>query len=298
MNNIAEPNPVSGAGSNNQQTPSGGGQTGQSNDFDPIMEDIDAVFGGLEDPSSQPGSGNGIAASGGPDIVSQTGTQHTPDETAGMTPQQLAAHFQSKYDKLNAEYSRVLPEYEKYKNVADFVNQVYDDPTVKQAFLAEVAPDLYKPADPYEGLQEQLKKEFGEDFTPDDDEAAKPLSKTWRYYKRVEELYKNISDKQSGLVPMTLKELRAQKKAQAEAAQLAALQEKDEIMRDLHWTESDWQDLVSWVPQLKTKHLAKWRQHLRRTAKSGKAPNLVNQFGGYTVTSKPGVFNELDSFFG
>jgi hypothetical protein len=298
MSNIADPNPLSGADSNSQQTGAGGGQTGQSNDFDPIMADIDSVFGGLEDSSSQGGSGNGIKTSGGPDIVGQTGQQHAPDETTGMSAQQLAAHFQSKYDKLNAEYSRVLPEYEKYKNVADFVNQAYDDPSVKAAFLSELAPDLYKPADPYEGLQEQLKKEFGEEFTPDDDEAARPLSKTWRYYKRVEELYKNISDKQSGQIPMTLKELRAQKKAQAEAARNAAAQEKAEIMKDLNWTESDWQDLEQWVPQLKTKHLAKWRQHLKRSAKSGRAPNLVNQFGGHTVTSKPGVFNELDSFFG
>lgn len=298
MNNIGNPNPTEGAQSNNQPSNIGGGQTGQSNDFDPIMADIDSVFGGLEDGSSAGGQGNGITSKGGPDILGNQGNQQAPDETAGMTPQQLAAHFQSKYDKLQAEYSRVKPEYEKYKNVAEFVNQVYEDPNVKNAFLAEIAPDLYKPTDPYDSLQEQLKKEFGEDFTPDDDEAAKPLSKSWRYYKRVDDLYKEIQAKGNLAAPKTLKELRAERKAQQDAAKREAELEKAEIMRELNYTEEDWQDLVSWVPQLKTKHLAKWRQQLKRAAKNGKAPNLVNQFGGHTVLNKPGMFSELETFFG
>lgn len=295
MNDIGNPNPNTGADENGQPTGSSEGLKGQPNGFDPIMADIEAAFGSQDDSSSMGGTANGISSTSN-NANGQSGSQQAQDDTAGMTPAQLAAHFQSKYDKLNAEYSRVKPEYERYKSVADFVNQVYEDPTVKQAFLADVAPDVFKPADPYEALQEQLKKEFGEDFTPDDDEATKPLTKTWRYYKRVDELYKDISSRQNSGVPKTLKELRAERKAQQEAQSRDAEAEKADIMKELNWTESDWQDLVSWVPQLKTKHLAKWRQGMRR--KSGSAPNLVNQFGGHPVTTKPPVFGELDKYFG
>ena len=297
MNDIANPNPNNGAGNGAQQTPSGGGQTDRSNDFDPIMADIDAAFGDVLDPSSLEGSADGMGLDGG-NINKGSGQQQAQDETVGMSAQELAAFFQSKYDKANAELSRVKPEYEKYKSVADFVNQVYEDPVVKQAFLSEVAPDVFKPADPYDALQEQLKKEFGEDFTPDDDEASKPLSKTWRYYKRVDELYSDITSKRNSMVPKTLKELREARKAEQLAKAREAEEEKAEIMRELNWTESDWQDLLSWVPQLKTKHLAKWRQGMRKKSKGGSAPNLVNQFGGHSVNNKPGVISELDKFFG
>lgn len=297
MDNIGNPNPKDGAGNSAQQTPSGGGQTGQSNDFDPIMADIDAAFGDVLDPSSSGGTANGMDFMGG-NIDGKSGQQQAQDETVGMNAQELAAFFQSKYDKAQAELSRVKPEYERYKSVADFVNQVYEDPVVKQAFLAEVAPDVFKPADPYDALQEQLKKEFGEDFTPDDDEASKPLSKTWRYYKRVDELYSDITSKRNSAVPKTLKELRESRKAQQEAQAREAEAEKADIMRELNWTESDWQDLLGWVPQLKTKHLAKWRQGMRRKSKGNSAPNLVNQFGGHSVNNKPGVISELDKFFG
>lgn len=275
---------------------SGGNQTGKSNDFDPIMEDIDATFGNLDSSSSLDSENDGSRLFGGDNINQQSGAQQA-DETAGMTPAQLAAFFQSKYDKLNAEYSKVKPEYEKYKNIAEFVNQVYEDPDVKQAFLAEVAPELYKPADPYESLQEQLKKEFGEDFTPDDDEAARPLTKSWRYYKRVDELYKDLSSKQNNKVPKTLKELREARIAAQQAQQAQAEQDKAEIMQEMGWTEADWNDFVSWVPQLKAKHLAKWRQHMKKRPKSN-APNLVNQFGGHTVNNKPQFMSDLDKYFG
>jgi len=295
MDNIENPNPTGGAGNNEQPVAPGGSPKGQSNDFDPIMADIEATFGGSGDPSSTDGTANGMTFPGD-NIGEKSGQQQTQDETVGMTPAQLAAHFQSKYDKLNAEFSRVKPEYEKYKSVAEFVNQVYEDPTVKQAFLADVAPDVFKPADPYEALQEQLRKEFGEDFTPDDDEASRPLTKTWRYYKRVDELYKDITSNQNRGVPKTLKELRADRKAQQETQSRDAEIEKMDIMKELNWTDADWQDLVSWVPQLKTKHLAKWRQGMRR--KTSSAPNLVNQFGGHPVNNKPGVISDLDKFFG
>lgn len=297
MTNIADPNPNVGAGNTSNQTPNGGGQTGQSNDVDPIMADIDGMFGDLDDSSSPDGQGNGSSPFGGDNIAGQSGDQQTSDPTAGMSPAELAAFFQSKFDKLQAEYSRVKPEYEKYKSVAEFINQVYEDPAVKQAFIAELAPDLVKPSDPYESLQEQLAKEFGEDFTPDDDEAAKPLTKSWRYYKRVDELYKDLSSKQNPGVPKTLKQLREEREMQQRVAQQQAEQEKNEVLKELNWTEADWQDFVSWVPQLKAKHLAKWRQQMKKRSKGG-APNLVNQFGGHTVNNKPGFMSDLDKFFG
>jgi len=295
---ITNPNPASG---DVKLGPDGNPivQDPASANADPIMDNIDALFG-----STQPASGGGMDTSGTP-AVDQDGRPITVDSTGrptpvnpfdGMTAEQRAAHFQSLYNKLENEHKELKPAYDKYKDVAEFVNQVYEDENVRQAFLAEIAPDLVKPTDPYDALQVQLGKEFGEDFVPDEEEATKPLTKSWRYFKRVDELYKELSEKGSAGVPKTLKELRADREAAKLAANAEAEKERAQAMADMKWGQTDWNEYAQWLPKLKHKHLTKMFQNLR--GRKGTAPNLINQGGGTAPVSVPEMFKDLDNFFG
>lgn len=301
-NSIQDPIPASGDGLGS--SPEGddkGGKGSTAKAVDPMMADIETMFGET-DPNVASGDGSGTSGikavdeHGVPISAQQAGKQQSQESFDGMTAEQRATHFQSLYNKLENDYNEMKPQYDKYKNVADFVNQVYDDPVVKQAFLAELAPDLIKPTDPYEALQEQLGKEFGEEFVPDDDEAAKPLSKSWRYFKRVDELYKELSVKKDTGVPQSLKELRRTREEQVQTASANADKDRVQIMDDMKWSTTDWSEFSSWATKLEGKHLARWYGHLRKQKTT--APNLVNQVGGQSLATIPEVFKDLNNYFG
>lgn len=297
MTSIDTHNPTSGAAADVDPSVIGGGQGGPaSNDSDTIMADIDMLFGGDEPATSGGGRKDGTQQGGDDLMPRKQTTQPTDDPTKGMTAEQLAAHFQSIADKAQNKLSQIEPAYEKYKSAVEFLNQVYEDPKVRKAFIAQLEPDLIKPTDPYDALQEQLTKEFGADFVPDEDEANKPLTKSWRYLKRVDELYRDMSSRQNELVPKTLEEIRKERQQAQEAAAQEFEKERLDTMNELKWSQTDWTEFQSWAPKLKIKHLAKWYDHIRRA--KGKAPNLVNQFGGSPAKNMPEFFQQLDNMFG
>jgi len=266
---------------------------------DPRLGDIDSMFG-----SGSGASGNGTKPVGTPEfdgdgLPIDPDTGKKPPEVNpfdGMTPDQRATHFQSLYNKLENEHNQMKPDYDKYKSVADFVNQVYEDPQVKAAFLAELAPELVKPTDPYDALQAQLGKEFGQDFIPEETEASVPLSKTWRYHKRVDELYKQHAENQNAGAPKSLKELRLSREQALKDADAVNATERQEIMKENNWGQADWDDFSQWGGKLKTKHLSRYFEAGRK-ARRGKAPSLVNQ-GGSAPVGQPAAFENLTNFFG
>lgn len=295
MNNIGRTNPNDGDfGELDPMVGGGSGSGSQANVSDEVMADIDNLFGSGDLDASAGGGNNGITPGGGDNIPGTPQGPAQPD-LSGMSPEQLAAHFQSLYDKTNAWKQKVEPKLSELESVAEFLHQVYEDPEVKQAFLAELAPDLVKPQDPFQALQEQLVKEFGADFTPDDEEANKPLTKSWRYLKRVDELYRELQTKGNKGIPKSLKELREQRERDRQAQMQATLQEKQEIMRENNWTEADWVDFTQWGNKLRLKHLAKFKSGLQK--RGGKAPSLVNQFGGTPMQANQ-LKTQLDYFFG
>lgn len=297
MDNIGTPNPTLSADPTLDPTAAGGGQGVQSNDSDAIMADIDALFGSDDGTSLSGGRKDGTQPGRAvDDLMPRKQSTQPTDDTKKMTPEQLAAHFQSIADKAQNKLGQIEPAFEKYKSVADFLNQVYEDPKVRRAFIAQLEPDLIKPTDPYDALQEQLSKEFGAEFVPDEDEANKPLTKSWRYLKRVDELYRDISSKRDELVPKTLEELRKERQAQQERAMQDFEKERLDTMNELKWSQTDWNNFQAWAPKLKIKHLAKWYDHMQRA--KGKAPSLVNQFGGTATQSVPEFFQHLDNMFG
>jgi len=276
-----------------------GNKVQPQNETDPIMNDIDAMFGN-NDPGQALGDGTGDS---GTPVVDGEGLPVAPKKEDpqrafdGMSVEERATHFQSLLNKTENELNSIKPQYEQYKDVAEFVNQVYEDPEVKAAFLADIAPDLVKPSDPYASLQEKIGQEFGDDFVPDDDEATKPLTKSWRYFKRVDELYKDLTEKGAAKAPASLKALREQRAKDVKTQSEAADKERVDIMNDMKWGSTDWQEFSNWATKVEGKHLARWYAGLQGQ-KGAKAPNLVNQFGGQAPVSIPEHFKELNKHFG
>jgi len=287
MPNNIDPNAASGEGIQDSQ---GASQQADTN-VSPVSADIDAIFGSQASDDSLEGG----QAPGGDPLVADPGTQQ-PD-LAGMTPDELARMFQSKYDKAQAELQTIKPKVERADSLEGFVNSLYEDEEVRRAFLAEVEPDLVKPKDPYVALEEQLKKEFGEDYVPDDEDAKKPLTTSWKYYKRLDDLYKVAQDTQE-ILPKTLKELRADRKIKQDELATQNATMKTDILTKMKWQDTDYQRFTQWASALSGADLAKIYNFAQgRRSSAPNVPNLASQSGG-TAFMPNEINTELDKFFG
>jgi hypothetical protein len=256
---------------------------------DPVSQEIDAVFGG----GPEDIDGKGPMPTG--DKTSDGVTAEPETDYTGLSSDQLARMFQSKYDKTKVELDKAQQKLQMNTGLEDFIEKVYEDPEVRHAFLAEIAPDLVKPKDPYSVIEERLKKEFGQDFTPDDEEAKKPLSPTWKYYRRVDQLMTEI-EKNQAKIPSSLKELRDQRKRQRDEAMLAAEQERAKVLAEMKWQDQDFQQFSEWARKLNTKDLAKIYRYTR--ARSGARPRDISTIPG-VGSPQPNVnMADLNKFFG
>jgi hypothetical protein len=258
----------------------------EENDF---SKDIDSIFGSADDD----GSGSGKRPSGDKKPSGDSTSQEV--DYSNLNSEQLARMFQSRLDRKTAEFNQLSDKFKELEGIADFVEDVYDDEEVRQAFLSEIAPDLVTKKDPFGTLEETLKEEFGKDYAPDEEEARTPLSKSWRYYKRAEELYNEAKTKQAS-VPKSLTEIRDTRKAAKEAAAQAALDEKVKVKTAMKWDETAFNNFANWAKKMSATDLAKIYNFYVSKAQ-GKSPSLVNQGGGFAPAPSK-VMADLDNFFG
>ena len=284
-NNIAGQN-LSDSG---QQTSGEGAQVKADPKEEAFRQDIDSIFGGPASDGSQD-SGAGL---GGVD-PSQVKPSDRQEDYTGMSEAQLAKMFQSKYDKAQDSLNKVSQKAEHLSSLEDFFHNIYEDESVRRAFIAELEPDLITPKDPYDALEEQLKKEFGDDYVPDDDEAGKPLTKSWRYLKRVDELYKEQTSNKTNL-PKSLKELRTDRKTAQEASKLKVAEDRQQVLSTMKWEAPQYNAFVEWAGKINPLDLAKIYSFAMR--KQGGPPNLATQGGGQPFTPSQ-IQTELTSFFG
>lgn len=256
-----------------------------------LSRDIDALFG-------QPTS-DSLNEGGTPPENKDFGEldeQGQPDYT-GMNHEDLAKLFQSRYDKAQAELTKVKPKVERAESLESFINELYENQEVRRAFLAQVEPDLVKPKDPYVALEEQLKKEFGEDFLPDDNEAKKPFTESWRYYKKLDDLYSKINTNQNTQLPKTLEVVRAERKATLAAQKTADDEMKQKVLSTMKWQENDYKSFAGWVYKLSALDLAKIYNFAQQRRTVGHAPSVANQSGSKAHTPSE-IASELNKFFG
>lgn len=252
--------------------------------------EIDLIFGNA-DPNEDNGGSDSPGSIGEPASGAASTDEH--DELSGLNAEEIIKKLQSTKDKYRTQLDVTSKKLEQLQPLESFLNQIYEDAEIRRAFIAELEPELIKPKDPYTALQEQLGKEFGADFTPDDDEAKKPFTPSWRYYKRVDELLKNVNEQAQ--MPKSLKELREERKRQKEAAQRSAEEEKLKILSTMKWQDEHYNHFTKWVGSLSGTDLAKIYTYAMR--KQSKAPQLATASGGTSYTPNS-IVAELNKFFG
>lgn len=256
-----------------------------------LSTEIDALFG---TPASDSGSEGDDSAGGDPFAGDNDGVGQ-PDLT-GMSHEELAKMFQSKYDRAQAELNKTQPKVKRADSLESFVNDLYEKPEVRRAFLAQVEPDLVKPKDPYVVLEAQLKKEFGEEFIPDEEDAKKPFTSSWRYYKRLDDLYTK-EQSQSATLPKTLEELRTERTAKLADQQRADADMKTKVLSTMKWSDNDYKTFGDWVYKLSALDLAKIYNYAQQRRRGPAVPNLANAPGGRASTPNE-IASELKKFFG
>lgn len=115
-------------------------------------------------------------------------------QSANGDPDKIGRIWQSRHDKLMAEYNKTKTSYTDYEKKAQILEQIATDSNMLRAFVSKVAPDLLPSVDPAEMIKSALDKKFGEDFVPDEREAKMPWTKSGQYYKMANELYEQYEN--------------------------------------------------------------------------------------------------------
>lgn len=276
-----------------------------SNQTDSNDNDITDVFG-------EPSKGGAEAASEIDELFGFAGDTEKSDtklpsgdpsissmepNTKKMTPDEYMRELQSRADKATSQLKMLEAQNKELSGAAEFVNQLYEDPEVFNALVAEINPELVKPSTPEDFIRKNLQKEFGEDFVPDENEENVRGSRTWLYNKRADDLYGEAL-KHSSAVPETVKSLRQKRAAAAKEMQAKAQQEKQAILSNLKWNDDQYNGFLNWANKVSTLDFAKIYQYAQNKKSGGmKAPNLANVPGG-SPKNTSAYMQELNEFFG
>lgn len=254
---------------------------------DPVMADIDSIFGEPGDTSS--GGSKKKTSSDNPPSKPQDG------EVFGLpkNPQIPLSKLQSERDKYKADNERMTKELQQYKSVADFTSSLWDDAEARHAFIATLEPDLVKPKDPLTFVKEELKKEFGEGFSPNAEDVD-PIQ-AQLYNARMQELYGEWKNKGKEL-PKDLKELRARRSAAAKKAQSEAQAVKRKIVEDFKWDDAAWEEFTQWGSGFTLYHLAKVFSKAKGNKRASAPPLPLNRGGSPLAGSQ--YREHLDNMFG
>lgn len=197
---------------------------------------------------------------------------------AGLPKEEaLARSFQSRYDKSQEEIKALQGSLQQKAKVENFLAEVMDDPQVFEAFVAELRPELIKPKDVSEQIQTALKKEFGEEFEPDDSKVRIPGSKDWLYAKKAEELYTKLTSTGADRV-LPLKELRALREQQKAEQDALVQREIATVKQQMHWDDTQLQGFQQWAAQVKPVDLAQIYLSLTQQAQI-RTPFAANHTG-------------------
>ncbi|HUV85175.1 MAG TPA: hypothetical protein VMV86_05650 [Methanosarcinales archaeon] len=234
-------------------------------------EDVEAIFGTQESGEANDSAGR-----------TSTGSNQTGQEDyTGKTADEIARMFQSRYDKANNMATSLQQENARLKEFESFFNTIYEDEQVKEAFLYELAPDKFKPQEPHTFVEEGLAKEFGKEFEPDPRQERTPGSKTWLYYKRADDLYKQAISSREGGTAKGLKELKAEREKVRVDAQRKAFEQKQELVNKFKWDKPTTDNFLQWANSLNLVNLGSVYQFaLTQKGKLTRSPSLAAQSGG------------------
>jgi hypothetical protein len=197
---------------------------------------------------------------------------------AGLPKEEaLARSFQSRYDRSQEEIKQLQSTLQQKAKIENFLAEVMDDEQVFEAFVAELRPELIKPKDVSEQIQTALKKEFGEEFEPDDSKVRIPGSKDWLYAKKAEELYTKLTTSGADRI-LPLKELRALRENQQREQEALVQREIATVKQQMRWDDTQLQGFQQWAAQVKPVDLAQIYLSLTQSAQI-RTPFAANHNG-------------------
>lgn len=264
------------------------------NGADPILADLETLFGNRSSEDSSDG-GTAFKKTGKSPSTQYVDEDPFGPNTTPKDPEGLLRKLQSERDKARADLEKATGEANQYRGVAQFVNSLFDDEEARHAFIAELEPNLVKPKDALTFVKESLKKEFGDEFTPNQEEANIFGSPTWYYNDRAKDLFGEWKDKSKKL-PASLKELKEKRNQVKDEQTKAVLAERNRIKEQRKWDDGKFDRFADWVSKIQGVHMAAIFDSIEARRSSG-IPSLAGLPGGAPMTPSKSKM-AIDQLFG
>lgn len=210
----------------------------------------------------------------------------------------LIRTLQSRYDKTQAELQKVLKDYELNAKIKDTFEKMVEDENLLRIFVNQIKPGLIPKKDYGEIIKEKLKQEFGEDYKPQltrlEAERDDPGGTDWKYYKRLDQLERELMGSENSEVN-SIKEYieNLQKKKLTEQKELEL--EVEKIKKEMNASEDEIKGVLNWAEKLKLKDILTLHRFLR---KFHRVPDIQSPSNQSSNISSPDREKFLREIFG
>ena len=203
--------------------------------------------------------------------------------------------IQSKYDKITADYNKLLANYATVEERAKLVDQMYEDKNLLYAIVNEIDPALVNKPDIKQIATEKLKAEFG-DFKPmlsrEEAERDDPFGRDAQYYARVDELRKQLIT--TANKPTSIKEYREKQLREKQELENKQRAEVANVQKKYNATEERVQSVIKFFNSLDLDKAFQVYTLLTRQPQTKANLNLIS---GTPTTGKSRAFMEFEQSF-
>jgi polyhydroxyalkanoate synthesis regulator phasin len=226
--------------------------------------------------------------------IPNSGNENELGSMSGEQPQERLSEGELKFRAMQSERDQLRTQLEQAKQAQDLWDEFVNNGEVRKSLIAELEPDLYKPQNPTTAIQEQLKKEFGENYEDLWDSGSVFQKK--EIDARYNELRASLS--KNSTAPKPYKELITEKKTKRQQAEEAERAEIMAVRNELQMDDNEWKGFMDYTAKLNLKHIANQYVKATRSRNTNKAnvPNFINVTGA--PSNKPTEFDNLNKVFG
>lgn len=210
----------------------------------------------------------------------------------------LIRTLQSRYDKAQAELQKITKDYELSAKIKETFERMVEDENLLRIFVNQIKPGLIPKKDYGEIIREKIKQEFGEDYKPQltrlEAERDDPGGTDWKYYKRLDQLERELMGSENTEVS-TIKEYieNMQKKKIAEQEELKL--EVEKIKKEMNASDEEIKGILNWAEKLKLKDILTLHRFLR---KFHRVPDIQSPSNQSSNISSPDREKFLREIFG
>ena len=192
--------------------------------------------------------------------------------------------IQSLYDTLYPEHQKLTANLAEKETLVEILNDLLENDDAFLSLIQTRKPELLKASSEavIQKAKETLAKEFGEDFKPslskEEAEWDDPSGKDAQYWKRREELLKDVKESQYAKTP-TLQEYRKKLKEQREADNQTNLKQIDDAKKQFNMSDPEIEMTTKWAESLTFADIVKMRRFLIRFKSApGNPPGMLVNF--------------------